>query len=234
MKIAIIPARGGSKRIARKNIRTFDDRPIIAYSIQAAIESRLFDRVIVSTDDLEIASLSKALNAEVPFIRPKYLADDHTGTNAVVRHAIGWLDEQDYKVEFACCIYATAPFLKAQYLIEGYERLANSEKDFSLSVTSYPFPIQRSVHITPEGTIAAFMPEHIFSRSQDLQETYHDAGQFCWGRASAFRNNITVFSSACIPIILPRYLVQDIDTEEDWRRAELMYAALRLLENSQY
>lgn len=181
MKIAIIPARGGSKRIARKNIRNFDDRPIIAYSIQAAIESRLFDRVIVSTDDLEISDLSKGLNAEVPFIRPQYLADDHTGTNAVVKHAIGWLDERGYKVDFACCIYATAPFLKVQYLKEGYERLANSEKDFSLSVTSYPFPIQRSVHLNPEGTITPFMPEHISRDRKIFRKHIMMRGNFVGG-----------------------------------------------------
>ena len=232
MKIAVIPARGGSKRIPQKNIRMFDDRPIIAYSIQVALESQLFDRVIVSTDDPLIASLSKKLNAEVPFIRPQHLADDHTGTNAVVKHAIEWLERQGCRVEYACSIYATAPFLKVKYLKEGFEKLVNSEKDFSLSVTSYPFPIQRAVYIDSDGAMGVFMPEHIFSRSQDLREAFHDAGQFCWGRAAAFLSDLTVLSSASIPIVLPRHLVQDIDTEEDWNRAELMHLALKLREHS--
>lgn len=200
----------------------------MAYSIEAAVESQLFDKIIVSTDDAEIASAAKAFGAEVPFFRPRNLADDFTGTSAVVKHAIEWLLEQGQQIDYACCIYATAPFLRAEYLKEGFDRLANSDRKFSLSVTSYAFPIQRAIYIGPDGGIGAFNPEHIFSRSQDLQGAYHDAGQFCWGRASAFLDDVTVLSSASIPIVLPRHLVQDIDTEEDWSRAELMLAALKL------
>jgi pseudaminic acid cytidylyltransferase len=228
VKIAVIPARGGSKRIPRKNIRLLAGKPIMAYSIEAAVESRLFDKIIVSTDDAEIASVAKAFGAEVPFFRPHNLADDFIGTSAVVKHAIEWFLEQGQQIDYACCIYATAPFLRAEYLKEGFDRLAISDKKFSLSVTSYAFPIQRAIYIGPDGVIGAFNPEHIFSRSQDLQGAYHDAAQFCWGRSSAFLDEVTVLSSACIPIVLPRYLVQDIDTEEDWGRAELMLAALKL------
>lgn len=228
MKVAIIPARGGSKRIPRKNIRMFAGKPIIAYSILAAVDTGLFDRIIVSTDDEEIAEVAKCYGAEVPFMRPKTLADDFTGTNAVIKHAIQWCIEQGNPIKYVCCIYATAPFVNSRYLKEGYVKLAGSEKSFSFSVTSFPFPVQRALRITKEGSVEALYPEHIFSRSQDLEEAYHDAGQFYWGRASAFLNDEILFSSVSIPILLPRHLVQDIDTFEDWKRAELMFSALQM------
>lgn len=227
MKVAIIPARGGSKRIPRKNIRIFNGKPIIAYSIQAARDCGLFDRIIVTTDDDEIAAASREWGAETPFKRPSSLADDYATTNAVVKHAIQWLQEHGCPVEFACCIYATAPFIQPCFLKEGFERLKNSERSFAFSVTSFPFPIQRAIRIDTEGTVSPFQPEHIFTRSQDLEEAFHDAGQFYWGKAEAFLNDAVVFSAESIPIVLPRHLVQDIDTMEDWRRAEFMYRALQ-------
>lgn len=228
VKLAIIPARGGSKRIPRKNIRQFAGKPIIAHSIEAAIQSQLFDRIIVSTDDPEIAQVAKDWGAETPFLRPKELADDYTGTNTVIKHAIQWHNNQSIDIQFACSIYATAPFLQAQYLREGFERLSESGKSFAFSVTSFPFPIQRAIRIANDGSVGAFYPEYISARSQDLEEAYHDAGQFCWGRAEAFLNDVVVFSAASLPVILPRHLVQDIDTLEDWRRAELMYQAWQM------
>jgi N-acylneuraminate cytidylyltransferase len=227
MKIAVIPARGGSKRIPRKNIRPFLGKPIIAYSIEAAHRCGLFDRVIVSTDDEEIAELAQQFGAETPFLRPRELADDFTGTNAVVKHAIQWFTEQGQPVDYVCCIYATAPFVQARYLKEGWEKLESSGKSFAFSVTSFPFPVQRAIRINAQGDVEALYPENIFKRSQDLEEAYHDAAQFYWGRAEAFINDIVTFSSASAPIVLPRYLVQDIDTLEDWQRAELMFISLQ-------
>ena len=228
MIVAIIPARGGSKRIPRKNIRPFAGKPIIAYSISAALDSGLFDRTIVSTDDPEIAATARAYGAETPFIRPKELADDHTGTDAVVRYVIEELKARGPAITFACCIYATAPFLHPQYLREGYEKLVATGKDFAFSVTSYAAPIQWALRITPDGALDALNHADISRRSQDLEEFFHDAGQFYWGRAQAYLDEIATHSQASVPIVLPRHLVQDIDTIEDWNRAELMYRALQL------
>ena len=230
MKIAVIPARGGSKRIPRKNIKPFCGKPIIAYSIEAALTSRLFDKVVVSTDDEEIASVSLRLGAEIPFVRPAALADDHTGTNAVIKHAIQWHKEQGYAVQYACCIYATAPFIQSRYLREGFEVLAASDKSFAFSATSFPFPIQRAIRINDDATVEAFYPEHILTRSQDLDPAYHDAGQFSWGRADAFLRDEPTFSRLSLAVVLPRHLVQDIDTLEDWERAELMFQAWQMRE----
>lgn len=225
MKIAVIPARGGSKRIPRKNITAFAGKPIIAYSIAAAQQSGLFDQVVVSTDDQEIADVARQLGAAIPFLRPPTLADDHTGTNAVVKHAIGWFDQQGPAVSHACCIYATAPFLQPQYLQQGHDKLLESGKAFVFSVTTFPAPVQRALRLTAAGEIAALYPQYRQVRSQDLEPAYHDAGQFYWGTAAAFLGDEVLFSPAALPVILPRHLVQDIDTPEDWLRAELMYRA---------
>ncbi|SDB49023.1 N-acylneuraminate cytidylyltransferase [Desulfonatronum thiosulfatophilum] len=229
--VAIIPARGGSKRIPRKNIKDFHGKPMIAYPISVALESRLFDRIIVSTDDEEIADVSMRYGAEVPFMRPKELADDYAGTNAVVRHCLEWLVEKNQKPEYACCIYATTPFLQEEYLRKGLELLKVSGKSFAFTVTTFPSPIQRSVRIRKDGALEAIFPEHVPKRSQDLEEAYHDAGQFYWGKSEAFLNRVALYSPESIPVILPRYLVHDIDTQEDWRMAELMYKALSFYEN---
>ena len=227
MKVAIIPARGGSKRIPRKNVRLFAGKPIIAHSIGAALDSGCFDRVIVSTDDAEIAAVAREWGAETPFVRPPELADDHTGTNAVVKHAINWLAEQGTPATYACCIYATAPFVQARYLQEGLARLLERRRGYAFSVTSFPFPIQRAIRINAEGAVEAIWPENIFRRSQDLEEAFHDAGQFYWGSTDAYLTDEVVFSPASVPIVLPRHLVQDIDTFEDWRRAELMFRVIQ-------
>jgi pseudaminic acid cytidylyltransferase len=223
MKLAVIPARGGSKRIPRKNIKFFGGRPMLAWSIAAAQESGCFDRIIVSTDDPEIADVAKVFGAEVPFVRPLELSDDYTGTIPVISHAISWQNAQGKKVSQACCIYATAPFLRAQDLRRGLEVLESSGADYAFSITSYSFPIQRAVRITPEQRIAMFQPEHFNTRSQDLQEGWHDAGQFYWGKAKAWLAGLSLFSEGSAPVVLPRHRVQDIDTPEDWARAELMF-----------
>jgi len=224
--IAVIPARGGSKRIPGKNIKEFCGKPMIAYSIKAAIRSHLFDRVIVSTDDAQIAQISTKYGANCPFERPKELSDDHTPTLPVIRHAIEAIEaQQQAKLELICCIYATAPFLKTPNLIKGHDYLKqDTALDFAFSVTSYAFPIQRALYVKPEdGTVKMFQPEHANTRSQDLREAYHDAGQFYWGRRDAFMANEDIFAANSAPVTLPRSQVQDIDTPEDWDCAEQLY-----------
>ena len=223
MKIAIIPARGGSKRIPKKNIKEFSGMPIIAWSIEAAKMCKMFDRIIVSTDDYEIAAIAKQLGADVPFMRPKHLADDYTGTSAVVKDVIQNIHKNGEHVSYVCCIYATAPFISSKYLIKAYQDLINQNKSYAFSVTTYSFPVERSFVINQSNVIENLFPDMTLSRSQDLQEVYHDAGQFYWGLADAFLNDLPIFSRHSIPIILPRYLVQDIDTIEDWKQAELMF-----------
>jgi N-acylneuraminate cytidylyltransferase len=224
--VAIIPARGGSRRIPGKNIREFRGKPILAYSIEAAQASGLFDDIIVSTDDEAIAAVARDYGASVPFIRPADIADDYTGTNAVVKHAVQWLLDAGHTIEYVCCIYATAPLLSARYLREGLEKLRGSGKMFSFSIASFPFSIYRALRIDEHGTLSPRFPEFSEARSQDLEEHYHDAGQFYWGLPEAFLGDVALYSDASVPIHLPRHLVQDIDSLEDWERAELLHAAL--------
>lgn len=226
MRLAVIPARGGSKRIPRKNIKRFGNKPMIAWSIESALQSACFDRIIVSTDDAEIADVARAFGAEVPFIRPARLADDHTGTIPVIAHAIAWQAAHGTAAQQVCCIYATAPFLQAASLQQGLTTLRESGADYAFSVTSYAFPIERAIRITPESRIAMLHPEQFNTRSQDLEEVWHDAGQFYWGRAEAWLQGKPLFCPDAAPVVLPRHRVQDIDTPEDWVRAELMFAAL--------
>jgi N-acylneuraminate cytidylyltransferase len=228
MKLAIIPARGGSKRIPRKNIKPFGGLPMIAWSIRAAQASACFDRIIVSTDDDEIADVAKAYGAEVPFVRPAALSDDHTGTIPVVAQAIAWHNTQADKVSEACCIYATAPFVQPSDIARGYEVLQNSGADYAFSVTSYAFPIQRAIRITPNQRVEMFQPEHFNTRSQDLVEAWHDAGQFYWGHAHAWLTQLPLFTEAAAPVPIPRFRVQDIDTHEDWERAEWLLKSMQL------
>lgn len=226
MKIAVIPARGGSKRIPRKNIKEFSGKPMIAWSIEAALDSKCFDQVIVSTDDAEIADIAKSYGANVPFIRPAKLADDYTGTIPVIRHAIESMQTLGHTVDLACCIYATAPFIQLTDIQRGVDILIERNANYAFSVTSYAFPIQRAVRITENGEIEMFQPEHFDTRSQDLEEAYHDAGQFYWGKATAWLEAKPFFTSHSVPVILPRYRVQDIDTPEDWIRAEWLFSSM--------
>lgn len=225
MNLAIIPARGGSKRIPGKNMRLFCGQPLIAYSINAAKSSGLFETVMVSTDSEEVADIAKQYGAEVPFMRPEHLSNDVIGTRPVTNHAIEYCRQHFFEPDYCCCIYATAPFLQAYYLEKGLQVLqAQPEKSFAFSVTSFPFPVQRAIKLTNDS-IAPMYPADIWKRSQDLEEAYHDAGQFYWGSTSGYLSERAIFSEASIPVVLPRYLVQDIDTQEDWVRAELMYKA---------
>lgn len=227
MRLAVIPARGGSKRIPRKNIKPFCGLPMIAWSIRAAQQSQCFDRIIVSTDDEEIAEVARVYGAEVPFARPAELSDDYTGTVPVIAHAVGWQNENGEEATDVCCIYATAPFVQAIDLQRGLQTLLSTGADYAFSVTSYAFPIQRAIRITDEGRVEMLMPEHFGSRSQDLPEAWHDAGQFYWGKAYAWVQDKPLFSLDAAPVSLPRYRVQDIDTPEDWERAEWLFKAMQ-------
>lgn len=225
MRLAVIPARGGSKRIPRKNIRPFCGKPMIAWSIEAARQSGCFDRIIVSTDDGEIAAVARDFGADVPFLRPPELSDDHTGTIPVIAHAIQWQQQHGESPTEACCIYATAPFVRAEDLQRGLDLLKHADCDYAFSVTSYAFPIQRALRIKENGRMEMFQPDHFNTRSQDLEESYHDAGQFYWGNTRAWLAGTPIFSQAA-HVILPRCRVQDIDTPEDWARAEWLFKAM--------
>ncbi|WP_417282746.1 pseudaminic acid cytidylyltransferase [Comamonas sp.] len=227
MRLAVIPARGGSKRIPRKNIKLFCGKPMIAWSIKAALQSASFDRVIVSTDDEEIAEVARQCGAEVPFMRPAELSGDHAGTIPVIRHAVESIGAQGPAVEQACCLYATAPFVRADDLRRGQALLQETGADYVFSVTSYAFPIQRAIRLTDDGHLEMFNPEHFTTRSQDLTEAFHDAGQFYWGRSEAWREERIIFGARSAPLILPRHRVQDIDTPEDWERAEWMFKVMQ-------
>ena len=227
MRVAIIPARVGSKRIPKKNIKHFFGKPMLAWSIEAAIKSGCFDQIICSTDDDEIACIASEYGAEIPFMRPKYLSDDHTGTIPVISHAIEHLQRNGDKIELACCIYATAPFIQPNDLKNSLETMQKNDLDFCFSVTSYPFPIQRSIRLTSNKRCIMLQPEMFQKRSQDLEELYHDAGQFYWGTSKSWLEGRLLFSKNTMPYILPRHRVQDIDTMEDWKRAELMFKALQ-------
>jgi pseudaminic acid cytidylyltransferase len=226
MRLAVIPARGGSKRIPRKNIKSFCGKPMIAWPMEAVLQSGCFDHVVVSTDDAEIAEIASRYGASVPFMRPAELSDDHSGTIPVIRHAIEWFQRDGKAPEQVCCIYATAPFVRAEDIQQGLRVLERTGSEYAFSVTSYAFPIQRALRLTSEGRVAMLYPEHFNTRSQDLEQAYHDAGQFYWGRASAWLAGKPAFSSEAAPIMLPRHRVQDIDTPEDWVRAEWLFKSM--------
>ena len=226
MNIAIIPARGGSKRIPRKNIKLFFGKPMIAWSIEAAKASGCFDRIVVSTDDDEIADIAKRYGAEVPFMRPAELSNDFAGTTPVVKHAIETLLAQGGALNDVCCIYATAPFVTAEDIRQAFEKLVANNCNYVFSATSFPFPIQRALKVSERGYVEMFQPENFAKRSQDLEECFHDAGQFYWGTVKAWVDESLIFGHNSMAHILPRYRVQDIDTPEDWLRAEMLFKAL--------
>lgn len=228
MHVCVIPARGGSKRIPRKNIKEFCGKPMIGYPIEAALQSGCFDKVIVSTDDTEIAAMARRYGAEVPFIRPAELSNDYTGTIPVVRHAVEWFMQQGVDPQLVCCLYATAPFVTPKYLQQGLQQIIEQDADYAFTVTSYAFPIQRAIKISPQLGIEMFDSNNFNTRSQDLEEAWHDAGQFYWGKAEAWLSEKIIFGPESTPIILPRHRVQDIDTFEDWDRAEWLFKAMQV------
>ena len=222
MRIAIIPARGGSKRIPRKNIKSFYGKPIIAWSIEAAKTSGLFEHIIISTDDEEIAEVARNYGATAPFMRPEALSNDFAGTTEVIAHATQWALDQGFDVDAVCCIYATAPFIQTTDIKQGLDILESGAWDYVFTVTDFAAPIFRSFKQTAEGGIEMFFPEHFTTRSQDLPNALHDAGQFYWGRPDAWIEGKRVFDQYSKSILIPRWRVQDIDTQEDWVRAEIL------------
>ena len=199
---------------------------MIVWPISAILDAGIFEAVVVSTDDDEIAAVAKSAGAEVPFMRPAELCDDHAATMPVIAHAIRWWEQNRGPLEFCCCVYATSPFLRPEYIRQGFDIMREKpDADFAFSVTTYAFPIFRSLQITHDGRVRMLWPENELKRSQDLPEAWHDAGQFYWGRRDAFLGDKGFFSGNSYPVVLPRHLVQDIDTQEDWERAERMFAA---------
>ena len=223
MNVAIIPARGGSKRIPKKNIKSFLGKPIIAYSIENAISSGLFDKVIVSTDDKEIADAAIKYGAEVPFIRPEKISDDYTDTHEVVGHAVRWLEDNDFKIDYVCCIYATAPLIQIGYLIRGFDLIKTGKWESVIAATNFSYPVFRSFEKMPNGGLRMIFPEHYSSRSQDLPVIYHDAGQFYWAKSKFWKKKSNGFSIDNTIIEIPTHIVQDIDSMDDWIRAENIY-----------
>lgn len=226
MKVAVIPARGGSKRIPRKNIKPFCGKPMIAWPILAAKQSELFEHIIVSTDDPEISEVARHWGAEVPFVRPAELANDYAGTTEVIAHATQWMLDQGWPIAAVCCIYATAPLIHLDDLKRGVAILESGDWEYAFSVTEFAAPIFRSFQERPEGGVEMFFPEHFLARSQDLPMALHDAGQFYWGRPSAWLEIKRLFERHSAPVRIPRWRVQDIDTKDDWIRAEMIASTL--------
>lgn len=226
MKICVIPARGGSKRIPRKNIRDFCGKPMIAWAIECAHNSNLFQKVIVSTDDRDIADIASAAGAEIPFIRPAALADDFTPTVPVIAHAVEACEKMGWSVEYACCIYPCVPFLKASDLVDAFELMQKNDHLFSYPVIEYSHPIQRAMRRLPSGQMQFLHPEHETDRTQDLERTYHDAGQFYWGKASAWKARMKMHTAG-VGLIVPSWRFVDVDNEDDWKRGELLHEALK-------
>ncbi len=227
MRLAVIPARGGSKRIPRKNIRPFNGKPMVAWSIEAARASGCFDVIAVSTDDAEIAEVARAFGAAAPFVRPAELSNDYAGTMDVVRHAVEWYAGNGEAPEEVCCIYATAPFVDPEDIRRGLDVLRSTGSSYAFAATTFASPIQRAFRLTTAGRVEMFDPKMFSVRSQDLEPAYHDAAQFCWGGASAWLAGERTFGPGASVVVLPRSRVQDIDTLEDWDMAERLWRARR-------
>lgn len=227
MRVCVVPARGGSKRVPRKNVRPFGGLPMITHPIRAALESGCFDRVIVSTDDPEIADVARGAGAEVPFIRPPELSDDHATSIAVIEHAAHWLAAHGPQPTHICCLYATAPFVAPEHLQQAHDLLMSSGANYCFPVTSFAFPPQRALRRLDTGGVQMLEPAYELTRSQDLVEACHDAGAFYWGTYAAWVSGASIYSPNSATLVLPRHLVQDIDTEEDWNFAEILYRCLR-------
>lgn len=227
MKIAIIPARAGSKRVKQKNIRPFAGEPMIQHPIRAALESKLFDRVIVSTESAEIAAIARKAGAEVPFVRPEELAGDLPSSIEVMVHALNWLKSQGCCPELACMIYATSAFLTPEYLKQGLELLEKLNADSSAAVVAYPHPIDRAFLIDESRMLKFRWPENQNVRTNDLPPSYHDLGMFYWLRVEKFLETKTVWQARTTAVVLPQNCAQDVDTEEDWANAERLFQSLR-------
>lgn len=225
MRLAVIPARAGSKRIPRKNIAPFHGRPMLGWAVEAALSSSVFDQVIVSTDDEETAAIARAEGAQTPFLRPAELADDHTGLMAVMAHALGAVPGE---VELACCLLPTAVLITPERLREGLTALTGDDAlDYVFPALRYPHPIERALARDAAGLAAMVRPENLAVRTQDLPERFYDSGQFYWGRARAWQAGQPVFTARAHMIVLEDHEAADIDTPEDWRRAERLFALAR-------
>ncbi len=227
MLVAIIPARGGSKRIPRKNIRNFAGRPIIGWPIKAALDSDLFDHVIVTTDDQEIRDVARECGAEAPFIRPDNLSDDYTGLRPVLRHAITEIEHiTSRQASLVCCLYAASPFVQANDLAQGHTLLQSDDVTYAFAGAPYPHPVQRAVFLNEKGGVQMAYPELRATRTQDLKEHYYEAGMFFWGRRDAFFTDVPIFSDGARIVRIPRERAHDIDEPEDWEMAELAFQIL--------
>ena len=226
MKLCVIPARGGSKRIPRKNIKPFFGKPMLAYPIESALQSDLFDAVVVSTEDNEIAEVARSYGAHVPFMRPNELAQDDTATAPVILHAINWYEQQGFRVDMCSCIYPCTPFTSSHLLKQAFSTWQASGADYCLSVCEYPSAPQRALTQLPSGRLTSMYPEYRGTRTQDLDKTFFDAGQFYFMNPEVYKKGVPMHSEASLPIVLPRYLAHDIDTLEDWQLAELFYGLL--------
>ena len=225
MTIALIPARGGSKRIPRKNIKLFDGKPMIAHAITAAIASGLFEHVVVSTDDEEIAAISRDWGAETPFVRPDELSNDYTATVPVVAHGIQACRALGWTFEYVCCIYPGVPFIQTDDLSGALDLLNQTQTDYCFPVTEFPSSIQRALRRLDDGQMQPFFPQFELTRTQDLEMAYHDAGQYYWGHSRAWLENAKIHSSG-VGYVIPNWRVVDIDTQEDWKRAEFLFKSL--------
>ncbi len=227
MNICIIPARGNSKRIPKKNIRLFHEKPMITWSIENAIKSKVFDKVIVSTDNQEIAEIAKSSGAEVPFMRPRYLSGDDIATYPVIDHAIKYFIKGTIDLKFICCLYATAPFTTKEDLKKAFQLVKEENQGtYVFAASKFSFPIQRAIKIDKKGYSSVKDKANIKKRSQDLEEYFHDVGQFYFASKNTWLNNVDMFENGK-PLIIPRWRVEDIDTEEDWLRAEKLFKMLQ-------
>lgn len=224
--LAIITARGGSKRIPRKNIKPFCGKPIIGYSIEAAIESKCFDTIMCSTDDEEIAGIAKSFGAEVPFFRSPETANDFATTADVLTEVLQEYGKRGMEFDYFCCLYPTAPFVNPLKIREGFRKMTDSNANGAMPVVEFSYPIQRAL-VIGDDRLSMLQPEHLRSRSQDLQKTYHDAGQYYWYRTSAFREQPNIMMLSPVAIVTPEEEVQDIDTIHDWEMAEVKYRMLQ-------
>jgi len=222
--IVIIPARGGSKRIKNKNIKNFKGKPIIYWSIKTAIKSKIFDKVIVSTDNKKIKKIAEKYGAEVPFLRPKNISSDFATTRDVIKHAMNFLNKNLNEFEDFCCIYPTSPLLKEKTLVEAFKIYKkNKNKKYVFSAVKFSYPVQRGFSINNKNQVKPVNKKKFKKRSQDLTKIYHDAGQFYMGSIKMLKKNINIFSNQAYPIVLSEEIVQDIDTITDWKIAEIKF-----------
>lgn len=223
MKLCVLPARGGSKRIPRKNIKDFNGKPVISYSIKAALESGLFDMVMVSTDDDEIAEIAEQYGAVIPFKRPASISEDFSTTADVLLHAIDWYEKKGQPVSEITCIYPVNPFVTKELLVDGHSAWKACDAKYCFAVSEFNSAPQRAFIVNKQDRVESMYPQYRSTRTQDLEIGYFDAGMFYFCDVEAYKQNIPMHSPASIPYILPRHLAHDIDTNEDWDYAEKLF-----------